>query len=147
MKKKNILFVCVHNVFRSKVAEAYFNKMNKNENISVSSAGIVKPNILSEPQKKVIKLQRGIAKELGINMQRDSKQLNISLLKKQDIIIIAADDITEKIFSDPYYLKPNLKVIVWKIPDVKREKDDKLVARKSIKNIMGKVDKLVEKLK
>ena len=31
MIKKNILFVCKYNRFRSKVAEAYFNSLNKNK--------------------------------------------------------------------------------------------------------------------
>ena len=42
---KSILFVCKYNRFRSRVAEAYFKKINKNKNISVKSAGIIKGNL------------------------------------------------------------------------------------------------------
>ncbi len=144
---KNILFVCKHNVFRSKVAEAYFRKINKNKELKASGAGIIKADVLNETQKKIVGLQREIAKEFGINIQKDSKQLNISLLKKQDMIIIVADDVPEKIFSDPFYLKPNLKIVVWQIPDMKGEKSDKELIKEDIKVIMKKVDKLMEELK
>jgi len=36
-----ILFVCKHNRFRSKVAEAFFNKLKKNKKIKAESAGLV----------------------------------------------------------------------------------------------------------
>ena len=35
-----ILFICRHNRFRSKIAEAYFNKINKNKNLIAKGAGI-----------------------------------------------------------------------------------------------------------
>ncbi len=45
MKKINILFVCRYNRFRSRVAEAYFKKINKN--FKVKSAGLFKGRPLS----------------------------------------------------------------------------------------------------
>ena len=146
-EKMNILFVCKHNVFRSKVAEAYFRKVNKNKEINVNSAGIIKVDVISEVEKKLIRLQRKIAKEFGINIKNGSRQLNVSLLKKQDIIFIVADDVSKKIFNSKFYLKPKLKIIVWKIPDVKGEKNDKEIIKNSIKTIIKNVDKLVEELK
>ena len=143
----NILFVCKHNVFRSKIAEAYFKKINKNKEINVKGAGIIKADTFNEIQKKIVRLQREIAKELGINVQDDSKTLSISLLKEQDIIVIVADDVPAEIFRDPFYLKPNLKVVVWQIPDVKKEKNDKEFIREDIRVIIKKVGKLVEELK
>ena len=47
-KKTNILFVCKYNRFRSKIAEAYFNKINKNKLVSVKSAGIIRGNPVSK---------------------------------------------------------------------------------------------------
>ena len=44
---KNILFVCKHNVFRSKIAEAYFKKVNQNREINAKSAGIIKADIIN----------------------------------------------------------------------------------------------------
>jgi len=147
MKKQNILFVCKHNVFRSKIAEAYFKKVNRNEEINVKSAGIIKADTLRDVQKKIINFQRKTAKELGIDVLDSSNQLSISLLKGQDIIIIVADDVPKEIFSDPFYLKPNLRVIVWEIPDVKGDKDDGQLIREDIKTIMKKVDEFSEELK
>jgi len=143
----NILFVCKHNVFRSKIAEAYFKKVNKNKNINVSSAGIIKSDILTKTEKRIVKFQRETAREFGIEVKDGSKSMSISLLNKQDIIIIVANDVPKKIFNNKFYLKQNLKVVVWKIFDVKKEEDYKEVVKKSIKVIMKKIDKLVEELK
>jgi len=143
----NILFICKHNVFRSKVAEAYFKKVNQNKGINVESAGIIKADVVSEVEKKLINFQKKTAKEFGINIKNDSMPLSVSLLKKQDIIFIVADDISKKIFNSKFYLKPKLKIIVWDIPDVKGNKNDKFLIKESIKTIMKKVDKLMEELK
>ena len=142
----NILFVCKHNVFRSKIAEAYFKKINKNKNIKADSAGIIIPGELDETQKKLIKFQRGLAKNLGLNIEKTSKQMSLSLLRKQDMIIVAADNLPAKLFRD-MYTKPNLKIIQWKIADAKGDKNDKLLIKESIEKIMRNVDKLVEELK
>lgn len=143
----NLLFVCKHNVFRSKVAEAYFKKINKNKEINASSAGIIKADTLTEIEKKIVKLQRKIAKEFGIEFKEGSRQLSISLLKEQDMIIIVADDVPEKAFRNPFYSKSGLKIIIWKIPDVKGNKNVKPLIKEVIKAIMERVDKLVEELK
>jgi len=98
-------------------------------------------------EKKLIKFQRKTAKEFGIGIKRKSKSLSVSLLKKQDIIVIVADDVPPIIFNNKFYLKSKLKIIVWKIPDVKGKKSDEFLIRKDIKVIMEKVDNLVETLK
>ena len=144
---KNILFVCKHNVFRSKVAEAYFKKVNQNKEINARGAGIIKADVVSEIEKNLVKLQRKTAKEFGIDIKKGSRQLSVSLLKKQDMIIIVADDVPSKIFNNKFYLKPNLKVVVWKIPDVKGKKSDEALIKEDISKIMKKIDKLVEELK
>lgn len=144
---KNILFICKHNVFRSKVAEAYFNKINENKEVNVDSAGFIKADILSEAEIKASNFQRKIAKELEIDVVESSKGLSISLLRKQDIIIIVADDVPGYIFNNKNYLKPNLKIITWKIPDIKGVECDREFVIKDIKEIMENVGKLVEELK
>ena len=143
----NILFVCKHNIFRSKVAEAYFKKVNKNKSINASSSGIIKADVFSDVEKRLTKFLREIAKGFGMDIKGNSKLLSISLLKKQDMIIITANDVPAEIFNNKFYLKPDLKVVVWKIPDVKKGKDNKLVIKKSIEKIMKKVEELVEELK
>ena len=127
---KNILFVCKHNVFRSKVAEAYFKKINKNRKINASGVGIIKSDVLSKEEKEIINFQRKTAKKFGIDVQDGSNTLSTSLLKKQDLIIIVADDVPKQIFKNKFYLKPGLKVIVWNIPDVKKEKVMKILSKK-----------------
>ena len=144
---KNILFVCKHNVFRSKVAEAYFNKINKNKEIKAESAGLIKADIFSKDERKLINFQRKTAKKFGINIKKGSRSLNIKLLKKQDIIIIVADDIPEYIFNNKFYLKPDLKIIKWKIPDVKGGKSDKIIIKEDVPKIIKNINKLVRELK
>lgn len=145
MKQLNILFVCKHNIFRSKIAEAYFKKVNKNKKIKVASAGIIKSDTINQIQKKLIKLQRKTAKEFGIELKEGSKQISSSLLKEQDLVIVVANNISEKMFSD-LYTKSTLKIIRWKIPDVKGDKNDAFLIKDSIKKIIKKVNLLVKKL-
>ena len=146
MKTKKILFICKHNVFRSKVAEAYFKKINKDKNIEVSSVGIIEADTLTEIEKSIVKQQREIAKRLGIDIIDSSRALKISLLSKQDMIVIVADDVQD-IFTNKFYLKPNLKVITWKIPDIlKGTKDADEFILSDIKEIMKKVDELSKQL-
>ena len=71
--------------------------------------------------------------------------MNIGLLRKQDIIVVAADNIQAELFRD-MYTKPNLKIIQWKIQDVKGDKNDDLIIKESIEKIMKEVDKLNQEL-
>jgi len=48
MKTKKIIFICRGNVFRSRIAENYFKKKNKNKNIKVISGGVMKCNPAGE---------------------------------------------------------------------------------------------------
>ena len=141
----NILFVCKHNVFRSKMAEAYFKKINKNKKIKIASAGIIKPDILNRTQKNIIKFQRKTARGFGIEIKDNANQMSLSLLKKQDLIIVVADNIPEKMFKD-FYTKPTLKIVKWKIPDAKGDKNDVFLIKEDIKRIIKKVDSLVKQL-
>ncbi|MCR4323487.1 MAG: hypothetical protein NUV37_00765 [Nanoarchaeota archaeon] len=141
----NVLFICKHNVFRSKVAEAYFKKINKNKNIKAESAGIIKSDSLTKPEKILVKKQRETAKSFGIMVRGSSRNLKTSLLSKQDIIIITADDVPN-IFKGKFYLKPNLKVIKWQIPDVKGTKGDDKGILNSIQQIIQKVGRFVKEM-
>ena len=146
MKKKiNILFVCKHNVFRSRVAEVYFKKINKNKKITADSAGFIEADKLTKVEKGIVKRQRRIARKFGIEIKKNSKTLKISTLSKQDFIIIVANDVPN-IFNNKFYLKPNLKVIVWKIPDIKQKKNEDKLILKDIKEIIKKVDSLNKEL-
>ena len=104
----NILFVCKYNVFRSKVAEAYFNRFNKNKNIKAKSAGLIAGG--SPPEKEAASV-----KNSEMLMAGKPKGLNVKLLKWQDITIIVADDVPPSIFNRNE--KYGKKTIVWDIKD------------------------------
>ena len=146
-KKINILFICKHNIFRSKVAEAYFKKINKNKNITVESAGFIKGAWMSKPLPviRIINKQKFAAEKRGFKLKIQSKELSIDLLRKQDLIIIISDDL-KNIFNEKEYMKKNLKVRTWKIKDVKHTNYTEKKLDYTIDQIMKKVDKLVKEL-
>jgi protein-tyrosine-phosphatase len=138
MTETNILFICKYNVFRSKVAEAYFKKINKNKNIKVKSAGLI---LGCKKNYKIIE----ICKKLGLKLKIKSEGLNICLIKLADIIIIVANDVPKEIFK--YNKKYPKKVILWEIKDMSdTEKDVDLKREITIKQIMKKVDELNKQL-
>jgi protein-tyrosine-phosphatase len=132
----NILFVCKHNRFRSKIAEAYFNNINKNKNIHAKSAGVI---LGSYPFDKN---QFQAAKSLGINMIGKPQGLSTELLSKIDLIIIVADNVPKRIFHSNIHKK---KVIVWEIKDI-NSMESKVLIEKKIEEIMKKVNGLIERL-
>jgi len=95
-------------MFRSKVAEALFNKYNRNKKIKTKSAGAEK-KISPVPLTVniMIKLRGAKIKDMR------PKKFNEKILKEADKIIIVADDIPESIFK-----KYKKKITNWKIPDI-----------------------------
>ena len=69
MEKVNILFVCRYNRFRSRIAEAYFNKINKNKNVKAKSAGLIKGSPLNPRTVKV-------AKKFGLDIRGKTQGFN-----------------------------------------------------------------------
>ncbi len=124
----NILFVCKHNRFRSKVAEAVFKKLNKNKSLNAKSAGIsldlLRPHI-AENIKKVL-FNKGIK-----NLDEISRQINKFDVKWADKIIIVSNNIDVDTF-------PKQKTIVWKIPDADEQDFSK------IKKIVSDIEKKVK---
>jgi len=134
MKQKNILFVCKNNRFRSKVAENYFNKINKNKKIKASSAGV----FIGEPiNKKTAK----IVKKLGIIIKGNPRSMSTDLLKKQDLIVIMANDVPKSLFNN----KPVKKLIRFKIKDVYKINEKPVL--KAAQKIINKVDELIKDIK
>ena len=131
----NILFVCRYNRFRSRIAEVYFNKINKNKNIKSKSAGLIKGSPLNPRTIKV-------AKEFGLDIDGRVKGLSSKLMTWQNITVIVADDVPEAVFNKNKKYKK--KVINWKIKDAKYE--TKTEIKKLVKQIMKKVDNLVNEL-
>jgi protein-tyrosine-phosphatase len=118
---------------RSRIAEAYFKKVNKNKNIKVKSAGLIK----GDP---VFKEDIKLAKKFGLDIRGRVKGISRRFLKWQTLTIIVADDVPPQIFD--VNLTYGMKLLVWKIKDTKyhKNKDD------LVKDIMKKVDGLVKKL-
>ncbi len=133
--KINILFVCKYNAFRSRVAEVYFNKINKNPNIKAKSSGIIGGAVVMEKQGEALK-------KCGMVLKRKSKGLSMDLLRWQNIMIIVADDVQPSLFNNKKYGK---KLIVWKIRDTK-DKEGKDIP-KIVNKIKRKVDKLNKDIK
>lgn len=135
MKKINILFVCRYNRFRSRIALAYFNKINKNKNIKAKSAGLIKGQPLSP-------FTVGIAKELGLDIKGKTQGLSSKLMAWQNLTVIVADNVPPQVFDkNKRYGK---KVIVWRIKDI--SKNTKPTVKKLIKSIMSRVDMLNNQL-
>ncbi len=127
-----ILFICKYNRFRSRVAEAYFKKINKNKNITSASAGLIIGSPVNDFQKNTVR-------RFGLDISRRPKPLSSKLLKEQNLIIIVANDVPKETFN-----KFKAKTIAWKIPDAKVNKEEIIV--KIIKPILRKVEKLVKDL-
>ena len=136
MKTKKILFVCKYNRFRSRTAEAYFNKINKNKNYRAESAGVIKGFLPLD------KTQVRVGKEYGFSILGKPRTMDMEMLRKFNKIIIVANDVPKEIFSYWWYKD---KVIKWEIPDGVTGKSVEQ-NKKSIKMIMKKVDALVKDL-
>lgn len=132
-----ILFLCKHNRFRSKVAEAIFNKLNNNKNINASSAGLILDELRPYVSLNVVNLlnKRGYS-VLGFPCQITSKKIN-----NHDLLVIVADNVDKRFFSDSF----KGKIIQWKIKDC--SEDDILGIDKRISEIEKKVETLIQGVK
>jgi protein-tyrosine-phosphatase len=134
----NILFICKHNRFRSKIAEALFKQLNRNKKIKVTSAGLMKGTPISNRIKNITKKNK-------INITGSPKYISDEVLRKQDIIINVAYNVPGSIFRE----YKNAKTINWKIRDVHENlslKDYNLHTNRVINRIEKKVKRLTRKL-
>ncbi|MBM3233319.1 hypothetical protein FJZ18_04100 [Candidatus Pacearchaeota archaeon] len=137
MKKSlNILFICKYNRFRSRIAEAYFNKINKNPKIKAKSAGIIRGSTLDSTQVRV-------CKEEGLNISGYPKGMSTTLLKWQEIIIVVADDVPPSLFEDNK--KYGKKLLIWKIPDSKTNSEEEI--RGIVQSIKTNIESYLERVK
>ncbi|MEK6875417.1 MAG: hypothetical protein AABX30_01925 [Nanoarchaeota archaeon] len=127
-----VLFVCKHNRFRSKIAEAAFKKINKNKNLKVSSAGVFK----GFPTENIVVK---IGNKFGLKIPKKTKGLIEKEIYKVDLLIITANDVPASLFKNKVK-----KIIVWKIPDTSQNNIRKI--EEIIRIIIKKVDKLVYQL-
>lgn len=133
-----LLFICKYNRFRSRVAEAYFKKINKNKKIKVKSRGII---VGAYP---LDKREVAVAKEFGIKLPGRPTAITTKDLIWQDQIIIVANNVPEELFyfNEKKFHKKN---IVWKIPDIINGEGEERI-REIIKMIIKKVEELKKTL-
>ncbi len=135
-----ILFICKYNAFRSRVAEEYFKKINRNSKIKAKSRGIIMGGN-SDP------VQRSITKQfLEINIaNRKPMPLKLQELIKADKIIVVANDVPRVIFN--YHSNVlQKKVTIWNIKDEqKRNKENIKKIAFLIKNKVEELNKKLEK--
>jgi len=129
-----LIFICKYNAFRSRIAEEYFKKINKNNKIKVISRGFI---VDGRADKEQTKLAKTI---LGINIsKRNPLPIKLNELIGADLIIVVANDIPKMMFN---YKSGSLmkKVIIWKI------KDEQYKNKRNINNIILKIKERVENL-
>ena len=125
----NILFVCRHNRFSSKVAEAFFNKINKSSKHHVKSAGIIK----GVPVAPIV---RKIGKENGIGISSETSGVTEKMIYWADVFVIVANDVPVEIFER--YKKLGKKVIVWKVRDASQNDENSI--RRIFLEIKNKIE-------
>jgi len=130
----NLLFICKYNRLRSKIAEAYFKKLNKNKNIKVKSAGLIKGSPINPETIKIVKKR-------GISIKGQPHGISSKLLVWQNMMVIVADNVPSSLFNNKRFGKP---IVVWRIKDAFRENETE--ENPVITKIMQKVEKLVKKL-
>ena len=139
-----ILFVCKHNRFRSKVAEALFNAKvqnkqeglfdfyNKNPEIKAESAGV---KLDFNPVEEIVNKILG---EKGVVISNKvPRMLTKRLADEADKIIITANNVSADGF-------PKEKTEIWAISDCPEDDTDKI--RRIIEEIALKIEELVESL-
>ncbi|MEK6860092.1 MAG: low molecular weight phosphatase family protein [Nanoarchaeota archaeon] len=131
-----ILFICKHNRFRSKVAEAIFNKLNKNRKIKAESAGILIDELHLYVAESVIK----IMKEKGYDIGGIPRKVDSSLINNYDLLVIVANNVNPEFFKESF----KGKIIWWKIKDCSALDINGI--RKRINEIEKRVKKLIREL-
>lgn len=125
-KKKKVLFVCMANVIRSQMAEAFYNKLTRTK--KGSSAGVLysSPLKFNKPHKKAIE----VMEEEGIDISdKKVKKVTLDMMDDADKIYV----LTSK-ENAPYFLKESRKTEFWDIDDPLRgEIEDYRKVRDQIK--------------
>ena len=121
----NLLFICKHNQFRSKVAEALFRHYYKGEKVKTKSAGLITDFRFPYTGRGVMQVMRA----KGISIRDDgARKLDSFLLKWADNVIIVADDVVPGMFRNKEMIQGK-KVIIWPVKDVS-ERDIPGIERK-----------------
>jgi protein-tyrosine-phosphatase len=136
--KMKIIFICKYNAFRSRIAEEYFKKINRNPRIETISRGFIYGGKADFEQFKLAKQM------LGVDIyKRSSMQIKLDDLKNADKIIVVANDVPKVMFN---YKGGEIynKIAFWKIKD--EQKGNKKNIKRIILEIKNRIDKLNKKL-
>ncbi len=134
MGKMRVLFICKHNRFRSKVAEALFKRYNKNKAIREESAG----THLDKKRPYVAKNVKKALKSFGV------KKVN-SRPRKITKLILARADLIVNVASDVRFKAKGKVIENWKISDTSSHDYPGILKR--VSKIDEKVRALVRKLR
>jgi arsenate reductase len=138
-KTKTFLFLCVHNTFRSQIAEAYFNKFAKERGIKwqAKSAGFLEAEKINE--KAVI-----LMKEEGIDISdKKPKLITEEVIKSADKIVVVCQECEE--LGLCINLPTNKNIEHWRLPNPAEMELEK--AREIRNQIKEKVLSLIKELK
>lgn len=131
----NILFVSKYNQFRSKVAEAYFNKLNKQKGFSVTSAGLFAG--ASTPTNVM-----QVAKKHRLSLKTSRTAMSVNMLGKQDLVILVGNDVPTEIFTDD---NPHVRAFAhWKVESVRDT--DVIAVETTFREIEKRIAKLLKEL-
>lgn len=138
MKQRTVLFLCVHNTFRSQMAEAYFNKFAKEKRIKwrAKSAGLLKAEKINE--KAVILMQ-----EEGIDISdKKPKLMTKKMIDKAEKIIVVCRECEEQGLC--VNLPKNKDIAYWRLPNpAEMELDEARAIRNKIKeNVINLIEEL-----
>ena len=123
----NILFVCKHNRFRSKVAEAFFRHHYKGNSVKAKSAGTVLDLMNPYIARNVTRIMR----DKGISMRDDGAvRIDSFILNWANKIIIVGDNVASEMFKDK-------DVAFWPIGDASEE---------DVETISRRVDEIEKKI-
>ncbi len=138
-----LLFICKHNRFRSKVAEAIFNKMTSSDfkkledsknaetksqkkRIIAESAGLVLDELRPYIASNVIK----IMKEKGYFIEGLPKRITSDKINDYDMLVIVANNVEPEFFTSSGFKG---EIIKWEIGDADEKEYDKI--KKSLKRL------------
>lgn len=133
--KKTVLFLCVHNTFRSQIAEAYFNKFAAEKGIKwqAKSAGFLEADKINE---KAIVLM----KEEGIDISdKKPKLVTDQMIDSADKIIVVCKECEEQGLC--VVLPENKNIEYWRLDNPAEMEMDK--AREIRNKIKEKILNLI----
>jgi arsenate reductase len=139
IKPKTILFLCVHNTFRSQMAEAYFNKFANEKGIKwqAKSAGFLEAEKVNE---KAIVLM----KEEGIDISdKKPKLMTNEMIESADKIVVVCQECEQ--LGLCINLPTNKNIEHWRLPNPAEMELEK--AREVRDKIREKVLSLIKELK